>query len=497
MNLVPFNLDFPIGALPETMAKAVSDAQLLTQAPLPLIASACFGAASQATQNLVDVERREGLYGPIGLFFTTICASGERKTTVDTLFTRAIREFDRKNDLAYESKCRDHAAELAVWQIKKKCAVQELQKGIKKGEEIEALSQALAEVVKREPAPPIHSPLLLSDATPAAIKKALRREMSSIGIFADEGSTVFEGQILSEFSFINELWDGGTIHVDRARTGRWSIKDARLTMSLMVQPEVFERFLERRGQAARDIGLLARMLIAYPVSTQGSRTLRDIPERENLNCFNNRVKVLLEEAQKCRFLQAGLRPRLKFDRSAQRRWNNEFDHTEMASAPCRKLAGIKDYAAKFADNLARLAAVFHVFEGCSGDISLDTFDRAFAVAAWYGECFNHLFSPPKPTIQPSLSPQIDQDTELLLRWLVKQLINKGVINFQKDQLLRCAPPRIRPAHRLYPALNRLTEMQVICPQSIQFPNQVSLHGKFIEHINQHKTAAGYPSEYII
>lgn len=498
MNFVPFNVDFPIDALPRTMAQAVSDVQCLTQAPLPLIVSSCLGAASQATQNLVDVERREGLVGPIGLFFTTVCASGERKTTVDKLFTQAIREVDRKNDLAHEAKLRDYAAELAVWQIKKKSAVQELQKALKKGEEIETLSQVLAEIVKQEPALPSHSPLLLSDATPAAIKKALRQQMSGIGIFADEASTVFEGQILSEFAFINELWDGGTIHVDRARTGRWSIKDARLTMSLMVQPEVFARFLERRGKAARDIGLFARMLIAYPGSTQGSRTLRDIPSLEHLNCFNNRVKVLLEKAHQCQLMSAGRRPHLKFDSSAQYYWNKEFDRTEEASAPFGELAGIKDYAAKFADNLARLAAVFHVFEDYSGPISLDTLDRASAVAKWYGLCFQHLFSSRPAVTQPFILDPLDhQDAKLVQGWLAKQYMNRGTTEFEKKRLERCCPPRVRPVDRLNPALNRLTELEVIYPKSLLTPQQVILHQKFIEHIRQFQSAAGYGAAMVI
>lgn len=497
MSLSPYYVNFPTEALPPSMAKAVSDAHLLTQAPPALIASSCIAAANLATQNIVDMERREGLVGPINLFFATICASGERKTTVDALFTREIREFDRKNDFEYGSKRRDYDAELAVWQIKKKGAEHELRRAIKNEAPTDTLSQSLADIVKQAPVPPIHSPLLLRDATPAAIKNALREVMSSIGIFADEASTVFDGKALSEFALINGLWDGGTIHVDRVGTGRWTINDARLTMSLMVQPDVFDNFLQRRGKAARDIGLLARMLIAYPQSTQGYRTLKDVPRQEHLDHFNARVKTLLEEAQQRRLTNPGPRPRLRFDGEAQQGWNEVFNQVEAATSPLGSLAGSRDYAAKFGDNLARLAAVFHVFEGNSGDISLDTLNQALPIAQWFGHSYSHLFSPP-PAVTPLFNPYpADQDAELLKNWLAKQCLGKGVSEMPKKQLEQCGPPRVRPVHRLHPALDRLVVWQVIYPRSNLSPGKIVLHPRFIDYLQQYQTATGYRTAPVI
>jgi len=120
MNLTPMYLPFPVDALPSSIGKAAFDVIHCTQAPHALVASSAIATASLSTQNLVDVERREHLVGPTGLFFITVCASGERKTTVDNLFTQSIREFDRSNDLEYQSQLSDYLGELAVWQVKKK-----------------------------------------------------------------------------------------------------------------------------------------------------------------------------------------------------------------------------------------------------------------------------------------------------------------------------------------------------------------------------------------
>lgn len=483
MNLTPLFQSFPIDALPASMLKAVTDVIDFTQAPPALIASSCIATASVATQDLVDIERREGLVGPVGLLIVTICESGERKTTVDKLFTRSLREFDRMNDRDYQSKRFGYDAELAVWKIKKRGAERELQRAVGKDEPTEILSQRLVEIVKQAPQVPVHSPLLLNDATPAAIKEALRRERSAIGIFTNEGASVFKGSALVDFALINSLWDGGTVNIDRAGAGRWSIQDCRLTGSFMGQPEIFDGFLQRRGDEGRGGGFFGRMLFAFPPSTQGGRTLKRSLGQENLAQFNRRVQELLQEAQRRRMAGNEARLRTKFDWRAQQRWDEIFNVVETSVGLLGYLSQFKDYAAKYADNLARLAAIFHCFEGYSGDISLDTLERAQAVASWYLESFKHMFStPPAPiTLQPF------QDAERLRYWLGTQYLEKGITVTPKKRLAQYGPYRVRAVHRLNPALSVLENWQVICPQIVAPNAVVQLHPLFVGQLQAQKS----------
>ena len=483
MNITPLFQAFPVDALPASMLKAVADVLYFTEAPPALVASSCIATASLATQNLVDIERREGLVGPTGLFVVTICASGERKTTVDNQFTRTIREFDRDNDLAHQAALRAYEGEYAVWRVRRRSAESELQCAIREDEPTDTLGERLAEIVKSAPQKPIHAPLLLNDATPAAIKEAFRKEGSGAGIFAGEASSVFSGNTLDEFALINELWDGGTVNIDRRSTGRWTIVNGRLSASLMVQPEVFKGFVERRGKSARDIGFFARMLIAYPPSTQGGRTGKHAPGQENVAQFNRRVKNLLDEAWQRRLQEGGTRQRLKFDWRAQQRWDEILDFVETSVGCLGHLAPFKDYAAKYADNLARLAATLHAFEGYSGDICLETLERAQTIACWYLENFKHLFSSPPSAV----TWQPGQDAELLRNWLVNQYVTKGITVISKKRLAQYGPYRIRPVHRLNPALSLLESWQVICPR-IATPNPVvQLHPLFVGHLQSQGT----------
>ena len=84
---------YPLGALPSTVRAAVEEVAGFVQAPIPMVSSAALAALSLAIQAQVDVKRAENLHGPTGLFLLTIADSGERKSTCDGFFTKAIRDY--------------------------------------------------------------------------------------------------------------------------------------------------------------------------------------------------------------------------------------------------------------------------------------------------------------------------------------------------------------------------------------------------------------------
>ena len=67
-----------------------------------------------------------------------------------------------------------------------------------------------------------------------------------------------------------------------------------------------------------------------------------------------------------------------------------------AQGPCRKNTepnpetiflrqSLKDFASKAAENAARLAALFHLFSGKTGDISVEHIEQAITLMNWYLE----------------------------------------------------------------------------------------------------------------
>lgn len=67
---------------------------------------------------------------------------------------------------------------------------------------------------------------------------------------SDEAGIIFDGYTLSELPFINKMWDGSVLSVDRKNEPEQMIENARMTLSLMVQPGLFDRYMERKGSAA-------------------------------------------------------------------------------------------------------------------------------------------------------------------------------------------------------------------------------------------------------
>jgi putative DNA primase/helicase len=85
---------YPLDALPDTIRAAVEEVAGFVKAPVPLVASSALAALSLACQAHIDAKRAEKLHGPVGLFLLTIADSGERKSTCDGFFTRAIRDYE-------------------------------------------------------------------------------------------------------------------------------------------------------------------------------------------------------------------------------------------------------------------------------------------------------------------------------------------------------------------------------------------------------------------
>ena len=99
---------------------------------------------------------------------------------------------------------------------------------------IERCTKRLAEHLAKEPVMPKGKQMLLDDATPEATKAAFNENNPSLGVISDEAGGIFNGRTFGQLPMMNSLWGGGDLKVNR-RSGNFVIKDARLTMALMIQ----------------------------------------------------------------------------------------------------------------------------------------------------------------------------------------------------------------------------------------------------------------------
>lgn len=141
---------------------------------------------------------------------------------------------------------------------------------------------------------------------------------------------------------------------------------------------------------------------------------------------------------------------LSFSAPAQFEWDKIFNNIELSIRPGGEFCEARDYASKVAENIARLAGVFHAFEGYEGTkISVETLMSAANVVMWYAQEFVRLFSPPDP-LHETIKDAYD-----LEYWLVRLVAARGWDCVHKTFVMQRGPNRLRNKDRLDWAVNCL------------------------------------------
>ena len=381
---------YPIDALPETIRAAVAEVQGFTKAPIAMVASSALAALSLAIQSHVDVKRAEQLSGPTSLYLLTIADSGERKSTCDGIFTKAIRDYEAEQAEAAKPKLTDHRAALQAWESKRGGIKDKIRALAKQGGATAAKETELRALGDPPEAPRVPK-LIYGDATPEALKWNLAKLWPSGGVVSAEGGIVFgshgmnKESIMRNLATLNELWDGKPISTERRTSESFTVRGARLTMGIQVQAVTLRSFFDRSGGLARGTGFLARFLSSWPESTQGFRPFTDPPENwPALAAFNRRVAAILESPVTIDG-DGALSPfMLSLTPETKAAWVDFHDQIEVMLRPGGELHEVQDVASKSADNAVRLAALFQVFEhGTGATVGPEAFAGARQIAAWH------------------------------------------------------------------------------------------------------------------
>ncbi|EJO0767502.1 DUF3987 domain-containing protein [Escherichia coli] len=439
---------FPIDSFPQIIRNAVYEVEQHTQAPQALIAASVLGVISLACQNRIDVCRLNNLRSPVSLFLLTLAESGERKSTVDKLLMKPLYQLEEEWFEKYNHDLVVWRNEETVFNIEKKALMSKLKSDIRKNKDHSATNERLKEFLESHLRAPVRFKQIFNDATPAAIKDYLCGYWRSIGIMSDEAGTIFNGYTLNELPFINKMWDGATFSVERKSEPEKLIKNARLTLGLMVQPDIFKGYLQRKGDAAKGIGFFARCLICQPDSKQGSRIISSpVISSEHLPIFHQRLMEIVNE----NIARDNQNERLclRFLVEAENRWIEFYNKVESDMGLLGTLTDFKDYASKIAENTARVAALLHFFNGNDGDIPLSAVEDAVRISTWYLNEYIHLFSKPQ-----EFTLAISEADEIY--WWIKNHCNRLVVPYiTKNTILQYGPNKFRSRSKANELLSAL------------------------------------------
>ena len=451
---------YPIDALPDIVQKAVEEVLSFTKAPIPLVASSALAAISLVTQAHIDVKRAEKLTGPSSLFLLTIADSGERKSTCDKFFTVPIQQYQQEQAELAKPELTDHKAAIDAWNAKRSGLLGKIKQLSQNNKSTTEFENTLQDLEHLKPEPTKVPKLLLGDETPENLAWVLAREWPSGGVISSEAGVVFgahgmgRDSIMRNLALLNILWDGGELSIGRRTTESFTVQGARLTMALQVQDATLRTFLERSGDLARGTGFLARFLVAWPESTQGFRPYTDPPPRwPALAAFNLRISEILNTPAPLD--EEGILSPSLLDLSSEAKsaWVAFHDAIESELCSGGQLYDIRDVASKVADNAARLAGLFQVFEdGTGGTMSSKSFQSASRIAAWHLNEARRFFG------ELALPEEI-KNALLLNDWLLAYCRKEGVNTIPCRTVQQFGPNALRTKDKLNAALQELESQE--------------------------------------
>ena len=464
-------LPYPTDALPEPIRGAVKEVQQFIQAPSPIVAGSALAALSLAIQPHVNVRRAVRLEGPVSLFHMAIAESGERKTSSDNFFTQALRDYDATQKVRAKPDLDTYEASLKIWDAKMKGLKQKIESGIKKGTKTETDETAVRELQQTAPEAPRYPRILYADVTPESLKWNLAKVWPSAGIFSSEGGIVLGSHGMNAESLtrnlgtMNQLWDGIDLPTDRRSSDAIAVRGARLTVGVQVQAPVLQRFIAGTDGLARGSGFLARFLVAWPDSTQGTRPFTDPPDTwPELDKFHTRLQAVLAIPVTLD-AHGGLDPQLlTLSSGAKSAWITMHDEIEGQLAPGGALCHVRDIASKSAENAARLAALFHVFGHPSGNlttiaksqIAFESMTAAVRIVSWHLNEADRFYS-------ACAMPAELSDPILLEDWILTQCRQHTTTEVRITLIQQFGPARLRTKAALEPVLHDLYRLHRLRP----------------------------------
>ncbi|MBL3589169.1 MAG: DUF3987 domain-containing protein [gamma proteobacterium endosymbiont of Lamellibrachia anaximandri] len=416
---------YPIEVFPDIAQAAAIEVQQYIKSPIDMIGCAALGQMSLLAQALADVGRDERLIGSCSIYVLIQALSGERKTQLDGLFSKVIKEWMAKQR---EKRLPDYRKSKAMQQalnerrqsVIKKIGAVEAKGGAESEAERKVLEERLMDLeeqdIKLQTFPLPH--LYFADVTTEALIYYLAKGWPFAMMSSAEGGIVLGGHGMKEEAalafqaVLNMLWDGDDIVQVRKQAKAADVIGRRFSLSLMIQPELFQKITDKGG---RGVGFLARTLLAYPESTMGTRLYTPPPaDMPALSRFNERARVLLELPLPVNDRFELEPPVMMLSPGALTVWRDYHDAVESEMGVYGELSHVRDVGSKSAENAARIACVFQIWgEGPGGQITADYMKAGVAVASW------HLMEASRIFFEAD-KPQELQDAELLSQWLTKQ-----------------------------------------------------------------------------
>ncbi|OQW85706.1 MAG: hypothetical protein BWK72_20955 [Rhodoferax ferrireducens] len=199
-------------------------------------------------------------------------------------------------------------------------------------------------------------------------------------------------------------------------------------------------------------GFLARFLVAWPESTMGTRMFTPPPDGwPALAGFNARLTAILNRPAPVDDNGVLTPAMLTLAPDAKQAWVTFHDAIEGELANGGELFDLRDVGSKAADNVARLAALFHVFAGSIGPIDFECIESAVQIITW------HLTEAKRFLGELAMPPEVANPMRLE-SWLLDWCRREGADKVPTREVQRNGPGGLRDKAVIADAVKELAEL---------------------------------------
>lgn len=417
---------YPLHSLPPVARDAAQEIMDLAQVPDIVAGMSILTALSVSISPLADwVHPLSRQVRPSVLNLAISAASGDRKTSADTLALRPFYDHDKTSDDEHKAACATFATSKMRWGAVKKAILARISKLESDGQQTAELDARLDAHEEKEPMKPVSPRVIYQKLTYVSALEALAGDGRPIALVTDEGQTLLSSTVMQHYGFLNQAWDGKElVTYDRAEGESIIVRNPRMTISFMIQPDVLQDFFAKRGKIVHGSGFCARYLFANAPSLQGLREPRVSAPPKDLLPFYARIGEFLKAYQERAARGAISRNVLEFDEPAVVRWIQLAGQVEMELRPWGFLNDISDFGNKFMDMVGRIACLIWYLdnfkyapgegEECDwviGKIGPEALNSAWNIAYQHLLQYKLMFSP------QSLRTRADFDADRLYSYL--------------------------------------------------------------------------------
>lgn len=464
--------DWPRYHQSSCLQDAVLTASKHTQVSYEMALSTALGIMAAACQGLVDVAMPNHHKTPVSLMLLILAESGERKTSLLSLFTEPLNHFQKEKDEEKKDEEKKHLNAIKVWNLKRKAIEKTIEETIKtEGHDAHTstLEKQLNKLDESKPNTQKYYKLIYQNTTTQALTRGMHENIPLAFLLTDEAESAVNGPLFKDTTTLNTLWSGKGEDVARVTKESYTLKNPRLSATFMIQPAIFNDFMEGpKGKKAGDSGLLARFLIVQPESRIGKRkAISPHIDQKSLDKFYSRVSERMQESFDA--VKKGRdKTLLTFTPDAKQLWANINERIESEMSEHSIYTNARAHASKLMEQISRIAAVIHTFENDNyhSEIKSEDLYYAYKLARHYSRHFLEYVTG---------TPEIVTNANALVAFIKKEHAKKNGITeatsypFIKSKVTQYGPSRVRapgPQKEVFDFLIKLGHLK-------QDPNSIS------------------------